>query len=152
MHKPEPHMKRVIIDKQRILPLALHILLAVLFIFLLKVLFGWFEWSRFENGINTFLFIVWLMLLDVGKVTRFKNNTVKKGLYVSVWGFIKTEQEIEADKIKQIVIQQNPELTFEIKAIANNEEMILKTVANRSEAEKELIQLTKLLLEKGRMA
>ncbi|QXP60837.1 hypothetical protein [Olleya sp. HaHaR_3_96] len=90
------------------------------------------------------LLILYIILnaLNTSQVLALKNGEIIKGIYCLPFGFLKVNESIPISDIKQIQLKQNKKLYYEIIAQTNtNSSLVIKAIANKIPAEKELIRI-----------
>jgi hypothetical protein len=80
-----------------------------------------------------------LSTLNTSKVVAIKNGKILKGIYCAPFGFLKINNTINLSIIKKVELKQNEKLFYDIIVESNNNNFLLiKSIANKNPAEKEL--------------
>ncbi|WP_431244982.1 hypothetical protein ACQ9BO_12750 [Flavobacterium sp. P21] len=82
-----------------------------------------------------------LMFLNICDSVKLKGNEIIHGIHLSPFGFIKIKKRMAIDDIKELSIHKNEKKYCEIRAISDNDFLIIKTVANRIPAAEELKEI-----------
>lgn len=90
-------------------------------------------------AIAPFVFVV-----SFGKAVRLKNSTLQYGKYYLYFKF-KAIIEIPVEDINEIEISKNAENYFEIVAHGKSDKIVIKEIANKKPAEKELEEIKRLI-------
>lgn len=88
------------------------------------------------------LFYIIFNLLQIAECVDVRNDEIVSGVYVNHIGFLKIKKRILLKDISEIKLHQNEKKYMEIRAFSRNDEfLIIKTIANRIPAEKELEEI-----------
>ena len=136
----------MIIDKKSILSPPLEVILFIISFFLNEIIIDNLNLKLyFSLVLKAPIILLFFSVIDLSKIVKLENETIKKGLYFKFWGFLKIEKEILLKDIIEITIFQNDKNYFEITAITKADKLILKKNPNKKPAEEELRKLVSLL-------
>ncbi|MEN2399887.1 hypothetical protein GKZ90_0008875 [Flavobacterium sp. MC2016-06] len=81
-------------------------------------------------------------ILEISRCVDVKKNEIIDGIYMKLLGYAKIKNRMQLKDIKEFVIYKNEKKYSEIRAVSfNGEYLIVKTIANRLPAEKELEEI-----------
>lgn len=107
-------------------------------LFITAPIFGiWFDFLTVLSE-RTLLFFIVLNLFHLTHSVKLKGDEIISGTHIFPFGFIKIKKRIKLNDIKELIVYQNEKKYREIRAITSNDFLIIKTIANRIPAEKEL--------------
>lgn len=88
--------------------------------------------------------------LCFSKAVRIENSILKFGIYNTVFGFVKIKNQILLSEVTEVNMKQSDDKFFQIIVFSDNNQIVLKKIANRIPAEEELERL-KLLIKKMKL-
>jgi len=102
--------------------------------------------NSLEENIKLLLYLILLYiiynLLQVSDCVDIKNGEIIRGIFVNHIGFLKVKNRILLKDISEIKLHRNEKKYLEIRALSKNEDfLIIKTIANKIPAEKELQEI-----------
>jgi hypothetical protein len=84
--------------------------------------------------------------LNISNVVLINKKEIKKGLYISTFGFVKIKEHIDLKEVKEVILSQNTQLRYDIILTSKtNKQVILKTLANKNPAVEELSKIKSIL-------
>lgn len=83
-----------------------------------------------------------LNALHTSRIVAIKKQALIKGIHCVPFGFVKINKRIKISEIKDIELQQNDKLFYDIIAQSNNSNyIVIKSIANKNPAEEEFIKI-----------
>jgi hypothetical protein len=96
-----------------------------------------------------FAYIIY-QILDASESVKIKNAEIISGILINPIGFVKIKDRILIKDISEFTLYQNERKYFEIRAVTKSKEfLIIKTLANKIPAEKEMEEITKKIKNVG---
>lgn len=82
-----------------------------------------------------------LIFLNITDSVKLKGNEIIHGIHLSPFGFLKIKKRMALNDINELVIYKNEKKYSEIRAVSDNDFLIIKTVANKIPAEEGLKEI-----------